>query len=81
VLRVLEQSAGAEVNIVANNEANLEIVLRMWTSDLGLSVRRLSLLELEDPVQFPGTLLEQARGDDETIKLVIFIFVGVGFGL
>ena len=81
MLGILEQSAGAEVNIVANNEANLEIVLRVWTSDLGLSVRRPSLLDLEDPIQFPGTLLEPARRDDETIKLVIFVFIGVGFGL
>ena len=81
MLRILEQSTGAEVNIVANNEANLEIILRMRTNDLGLSVRRLSLLELEDPVQFPGTFLEQARRDDETIELVVLIFIGVGLGL
>lgn len=53
VLRILEQSARTKVNIVANNEANLEIVFRMWTSNLWLSVRRLGLLEFEDPVQFP----------------------------
>ena len=81
MLRTLEQSTGAEVNIIANNEANLEIVLRVRAENLGLSIRRLSLLELEDPVQFPGTLLEQTRGDDETIELIIFIFIGIGFGL
>ena len=81
MLCTLEQSTGAELNIVANNEANLEIILRVRAKDLGLSVRRLSLLELEDPVQFPGTLLEQARGDDETIELIIFIFIGIGFRL
>jgi len=81
MLRILEQSTWAKVNIVANNEANLEIVLWMWNSDLGLSFRWLSLLELEDPVQFPGTLLEQTRRNDETVKLVLFIFIGVGFRL
>jgi len=80
VLCVLEQSAGAKVNVVANNEADLEIVFWMRTCDLGLSLRRLSLLEFEDPVQFPGTLLEQARRDDNTVKLVFFI-VSVGFWL
>jgi hypothetical protein len=80
-LRVLEQAAGTKVNVIADNETNLEIVLRMWTSDFGLPVRQLSLLELKDPVQFPGALLEQTRGDDKTIKLVLFFIVGVSFGL
>lgn len=80
-MRVLEQSTGAEVYIVANNETNLEIVLRMWASDTGLSLRRLSLLEFEDPLQFPGALLEQSRRDDKTIKLIFFVIVGVGFWL
>jgi hypothetical protein len=53
----------------------------MWTSDLGLSVRRLSLLEVEDPVKFPGALIEQARRNQKTIKLVLFFFIGVGLGL
>ena len=81
MLGILEQSTGAQVNIVTDNEANLKIVLRMWTSDLGISICRPSLLEFEDPVQFPGTLLEQARRNDETVKLVFFILVSVGFGL
>ena len=34
MLHILEQSAGADVN----SEADFEIVLRMWASDLGLSV-------------------------------------------
>ena len=81
VLRVLEQSAGTKDNIVANNETNLEIVFRMWTSDFWLSVRRLGLLEFEDPIQFPGTLLEQSRRDDETVELIFLFIVSVGFGL
>ena len=80
-MRVLEQSTGTKVNIVANNETNLEIVFRMWTSDFWLSVRRLGLLEFEYPVQFPGTLLEQSRRDDETVKLVFLFIVSVCLGL
>jgi hypothetical protein len=63
MLRILEQSTGAEIDVITNDEANLEIVLGMWAGDLGLPVHRLVLLEFEDPVQFPGTLVEQAGGD------------------
>lgn len=78
---ILEESTGAKVDIITNNQANLEIVLRMWASDLGLPFNRLLLLEFEDPVQFPGALVEQTRRNQKTIKLVFFIFVGVGFRL
>ena len=37
MLHILEQSAGAEVN----SEADFEIALRVWASDLGLSINRL----------------------------------------
>jgi hypothetical protein len=63
VLCILEQPTWAKVDIIANDEPNFEIVLWMWSSDLGLSIHRLSLLEFEDPVQFPGTLVEQAGRD------------------
>lgn len=78
---ILEESTGAKVDIITNNQANLEIVLRMWASDLGLPFNRLLLLEFEDPVQFPGALVEQTGRNQKTIKLVFFIFVGVGFRL
>lgn len=81
MLRILKQSARTEVNVVAYDKADLEIVLRVWTGNLGLSVHRLSLLEFEEPVQFPGTLLKEARRDDEPIELVILFVVGVGLGL
>ena len=41
VLHILEQSAGVDINIIANGETNLEIVLRMWASDLWLFASRL----------------------------------------
>lgn len=63
MLRVLEQSTGAEVDVIANDKADFEIVLWMWTSDLGLSFHWLGLLELQDPIKFPGTFVEQTRRD------------------
>lgn len=81
MLCILEQSAGAKVDIITNNQADLEIVLRMWASDLGLPFHRLVLLEFEDPVQFPGPLVEQTRRNQKTVKLVFFILIGVGFWL
>lgn len=81
MLRLVEQSAGAEVNVVADDKADFEIVFRMWTSDLGLSLRRLGLLELEDPVEFPGTLVEQTGRNQKTVELVFIFIVGVGLRL
>lgn len=81
MLRVLEQPTGAEVNIIANDKADLKIVLRMWTSDLGLCVYWPGLLEFKDPVEFPGTFVEQARRNQKTIKLVCFFVVRVSLWL
>lgn len=81
MLGILEQSTGAEVNIVTNDKANFEVVLRMWASDLGFPVHLLILLKFKNPVQLPGTLVEQTGRNQKTIKLVFFIIVGVGFGL
>ena len=76
MLGVGEETTGAEIHIILDDETCLKVIFRIVASDLHLIVCGIGLLlGFQNLVEMPSALLglKQSVGNDKTVQIVVFL--------
>ena len=74
MLGVGEETTGAKIHIILDDETSLKVVFRIVTGNLDLVIRRIGLLLcFQNLVEMPRALLglKQGVGNDKTIRSTV----------